>query len=1135
LLAKWSAGRGAAPATSPARAIPRWTAGTPAPLSPGQERIWFIESLFPGTQLYHLPFQVFFSGSLSVAVFERSCRELAVRHEILRARFDLVDGVVRQQIGPQPSNPLPLVDLGGLPERIRAREVARLRRDEPSRRFDLSSGPLYRFVLVREAPDRHLWLATIHHIVADGWSLVVLAHDHRVLYDCLLFGTPPALAPLRCQYVDYAAWLVRQIDKGDLRRELEHWTSLLGDGAGETLELPFDRPRSALGSVAGDRFAFSIPPDVSRELRAFSQHNGVTLFVTLLAVLNVLLHRYSGSGTIRVGTFVSDRPLEEVEGLMGLFLNMLVVRTDLGDDPSFSELVRRTKGIAVEAFENQRVPFERIVGELNPERQLNRAPLCQVMFNFRSALATMQPPIGLVADVHDVRSGATQFDLSLELVDLQRHDASRTDLEAWLVYNRDLFDRETAEAIAVSYLSLLEALLANPERHISQVSLRSERASKALPDPTQPWAPRPARNLIELLHDGRERDEDAVALADSRVAWSYRQLDEASDRVCTALCARGIGPDRIVAIHGSRSAGLVAALIGVLKAGAATLLLDPSQPGPWLAGLAARARPAGWIAVGPAEVAPELSALLAEPLLRSELTSGSLGAPAPAGEKRRLAIDPVQSAYVIPTSGTRGRPRLVIGSHEPIAAFVDWYVRRLELGSNDRFALASGLMYDPLQRDLWTPLSIGASLHIPDETTLRDPKLFRSWLHEEKITVLHATPALLDLLLEGFDHTDRPLEALRYGVIGGDVLTWRKLRRFARLAPGARFVNAYGTSETPQIAAYTLVDADAPAAGSAGSVPIGRGREGVDLVLLNPRGDLCGVGEPGEILVRSEYLADAYLDDEMSTRERFVRNPWGCASRDRMHRTGDRGRYRRDGSVVLLGRSDDQEKIRGVRVAPAEVAGVLAQHALVSEAYVLGCTSPRHERALVAYWKPQGDAVVESAELRRFLAARLPDAMVPSAFVKLDVVPLGAGGKLDRSALPLPNWSDGARPAAQPPETEMERSLAAIWKEVLGVATIARHDDFFDLGGHSLMAIRVIARLRDDLGIGVGLRALFEHSTLAEFARQLENGPGRGSDAPTDGLAGVGADAREAWAEELSERELDAVIAGFEGDPDDEA
>ncbi|HEU4880715.1 MAG TPA: amino acid adenylation domain-containing protein [Longimicrobium sp.] len=1087
------------------------------PVTFAQERLWFVDALDPGSPVYAIPFSYHIAGGLDHDALRRALTELVRRQEPLRTTLPAVDGAPVQRIAPPPADfDLPVADLRHLPADQRRPEAGRLAAEDGGHRFDLARGPLFRASLVHVADDEHLLLLNLHHAIGDGWSLGVLRDELSALYGAFSRGEPSPLPEPALHYADYAVWQRERLSGAALERQVEFWRRAL-DGAPALLELPTDRPRPPVESHRGAVEGLFVSPEVTAEVHALARREGATLFMVLLAALDVVLGRLAGQEDVVVGTPIAGRTRAETERMVGLFLNSLALRTDLSGDPSFRELLGRVRETTLDAYAHQDLPFERVLEEVRPERSLAHAPVFQVMLNLRNFEQGAFRGDGLqVADVGGVGEAASKFDLTLYVSEWGGG------IHVNLVYAADLFDAPRMRGFLAQLEGVLRQAAAAPETRVGALSLATGAARRVLPDPAAPLDERWRGAVHQVFAARATAAPDALAVEDPRERWTYAELNAAADRIARGLAAHGVGPDDVVAITGHRSAALVRALVGTMKSGAAFLVLDPAYPAARLAEYVRIARPAAHLHLSAAGDLPrEALDALGETIRTTVVIHPRSEEPADAmdsaGDPLNVEIGPDTLAYLSFTSGTTGTPKAVMGRHSSLTHFTPWLAEEFGLGAADRYSLLSGLAHDPLHRDVFTPLQTGAAVVAPEPDEVGTPGYLARWMREAGITVAHLTPAMGQLLADA--PRGERIPGLRRAFFVGDVLRRADVQRLVDLAPELTVVNYYGSTETQRAVSYHRVD---PAAEQKEIIPLGRGIPGVQLLVRNAAGEIAGIGEVGEIWMRSPHLAAGYLNDPALAAERFVANPWTGDPRDRLYRTGDLGRYRPDGEVEPLGRADQQVKVRGFRVELGEVESALASHPAIREAAVMARETGAGDRGLVAYWVPvdEGAGGPDAAALRAHLKALLPEYMVPSAYVRLDRLPLTANGKLDRRALPDPEPPSTA--GRVEPRTVTERVIAEIWMEVLGVESVGVEDDFFVLGGHSLKATQVLARISQRLEVELRLRVLFETPTVAGLAAAVEAAfaAAGGGGAVADALAEL---------EGLSDEEVAALLAEIGG------
>ncbi|HSF39107.1 MAG TPA: non-ribosomal peptide synthase/polyketide synthase [Thermoanaerobaculia bacterium] len=1045
--------KGSAPPIVP---VPR--DGTPFPLSFAQERLWFLDQFDPGTPTLNIPFPMRLPAAVEPGLLARALAVVVERHEALRTTFGSEEGRPYQRIGPPFAPPLPVADLSGLGAEARARETARLEAEEGLLPFDLARGPLLRARLLWLGEEWAL-LLTVHHIVADGWSLGLLTRELGAAYRGL------ALPELPVQYADYAVWQRSWLSGAVLDAQIAYWREKLADPP--ALDLPTDRPRPAVQTWRGAGVPHTLAPELTGRLAALARREGATLFMVLLAAFSALLARLSGQDDVVVGAPVAGRVREETEPLVGCFLNNVALRTSLSGTPSFRELLARARATALEAYAHQDVPFEKLLEELAPKRDLSRTPIFQVflnMLNFPAEEGPAEEGAGGGFDDAFTPEVPAKFDLTIYASE------GGGALHLNFVYNAGLFDRGRVEEMARQLEILLARAAEAPEARIGEVSLVTKRA--ALPDPATPLD----AGFRGSVHDALARQNpERVAVVEDGKILTYGELQAAASGLAGLLASRGIGRGEVAAIWAHRSAALPGAVLGALRAGAAFMVLDPAYPPSRLVDYLRIGRPAAFVAiVGAAPPPPEVEAELRGIACRVELP-----AELPAGGPS-VEVGPEDLAVVTFTSGSTGRPKGVAGRHGPLTHFYPWMAERFGLSGEDRFGMLSALSHDPLQRDLFTPVWLGASLAVPDPERIGSPGYLADWVRREGVTILHLTPAMLELLVQAAEETGAEMPSLRRAFVVGDLLKRSDVERLYTVAPGITCINLYGSTETQRSVSFFVVPREARPGREV--LPLGRGMEDAQLLVVNPEGALAGVGELGEIHLRSPHLALGYLDDPALTAERFLPD----AGETRRYRTGDLGRYLPSGDVEFAGRADAQVKIRGFRIEPGEIEAALARFPGVRESVVIVREDRPGDRRLVAYAVPRPGAEIPPADVRSFLAARLPGYMVPADVAVLPALPLTRTGKIDRRALPAPERTAGEEAVA--PRTPVEETLAGLWRELLDVEVVGVHDDFFDRGGHSLLATQLLSRIRTTFGVEVPLRALFERPTIAAMASLVAAG-----------------------------------------------
>jgi amino acid adenylation domain-containing protein len=1085
------------------RRITRRERTGPLPVSFGQQQLWFLDQLEPNNYHYNIPGAMRFKGRLNVRVLEQSVTEIVRRHEALRTTFTTVNATPVQVVSPAPRITFPIVDLCGLPEPEREAEVLRLSGEEARRPFDLSQDLLLRGTILRLAPDDHLLLLNQHHIGTDGWSIDIFYRELAALYDAFKQGQPSPLHDLPIQYADYSVWQREYLQGETLEKLLGYWKTQLA-GAPALLELPTDRPRPAAQGIRGAAQNFVVSADEAQKLRDLSQREGATLFMTMLAAFKALLYRYARQTDILVGMPMANRTRPEVEDLIGFFINTVVVRTRLSGEETFREMLRQVRDNCLGAIAHQELPIDRLIEELQLNRDLSYNPLFQVFFNllFSKPATTFSD---LELSLPDVDYTASKFDMALELVDTGQ------EILGWWVYNTDLFEAATISRLVGHFRVMLAGLATDPDTPVRELPLLTDDERQLL---LGDWAGAPAAAIAssspsdtllwhELFERQAARTPDAHALSCGPVSYTYSELDAAASALATRLRAIGAGPDSLVALLSERDASLWVWALAVHKAGAGFLPLDPRWPA---ARLSRVLSDSGAVAV---ISSPELAAAARDALTAAGSTARLLVPSQDSAELPEssglewssvpLRPSPDSLAYVIYTSGSTGLPKGAMLSHRGLLNHLLAKLDDLQLSPSDIVAQTAPQSFDISIWQAFAPLLCGAhTLVFPDDVA-HDPSRLLPAFDSSRVSIAELVPGVLSAALDQLSQADGSaphLASLRWMLLTGEALPPELCRRWLSLYPAASVLNAYGPTECSDDVTHAPVTTPPPA--EARRVPIGRAVRSTRLYVTEPGGDLAPLGVAGELFVGGAGVGRGYLGRPALTAERFVPDPHSGEAGARLYRTGDLVRRLTGGELDYLGRLDTQVKVRGFRIELGEVESVLSAHEAIGEAAV----EVRGDASgLVAYVVGRGGAAPPPpSELRAWLAERLPDYMVPSGFVALDALPLTSNGKLDRKALPEP--AAGGGETGRAPRTPSEELVAGIWREVLAVERVGAEENFFELGGHSLLATQVMTRLRRAFGVELPLRTLFETPTVEGLARAAEAARARASSSGASAAAG---------------------------------
>jgi amino acid adenylation domain-containing protein len=1031
-------------------------------LSFAQERQWFLDQLEPYNPFYNIPVAVRITGPLNVAAIEQSINEVSRRHEALRTTCSTVDGEPLQVIAPDASFTLPVVDLRDLPNPGREDKARELATREARKPFDLGRGPLFRATLLWLGEKDYVLLLTTHHFVADGWSMGVLYREISALYETFSTGRPSPFPELPIQYADFGYWQ-RQLVQGQiLETQRAYWKKQLADAPAIT-ELPTDRQRPSVQTYCGATQSFSLPATLSEAIKALSRREGVTLFMTLLAAFQTLLYRYTGQDDIVVGTAVSNRNRIETEGLIGPFANNLALCTDFSGSPNFRQVLARVREVAVGAYAHQDLPWEKLIEELHPERDLSRNQLFQMLFVFHEYSLEQNLKLPDLGVRHfRIELGSSRFDLSLGMMSEENR------LSGCVEYNTDLFDPSTITRFLGHFQVLLEAVVLDPDQPVSRLPLLTEaERHQVLVEWNDTQGDYPNASCLHQLFEAQvTRTPEATAAIFEDQLLTYHELNARANQLANHLRTLGVGPEVLVGICVERSLEMVVGLLGILKAGGAFVPLDPLYPRERLTVILEDSR---------------LPVLLTQDrLAESSMENGvhiirldtdwDMIAPE-SRENLTTKATPENLAYVTYTSGSTGTPKGVMIENRSVVNVLSSFIKSYGLSAADRVLQQTSISFDVSVNEIFPVLCAGGAVVLPNKDDVLDLERLTRLIREHRVTIIGAAPSLLAAL----NAENHDLSTLRLILSGGEALSYSDVDRLLR---STMVTNGYGPTETTICALSYDLDPQGP--GKDVTIPIGKPLMNYKVYILDKHLECLPVGCPGELCISGAGLARGYLNAPEQTAESFVPNPFVPGAR--LYRTGDLARRLPDGNVEFLGRIDDQVKIRGIRIEPAEIEAALDAHGAVGKTVLMSREDRRGDKRLVAYVVLDHESSATINELRGFMKQKLPGYMVPSTFVFLDALPLTPSGKVDRQALPVPDWD---RPRLEDtfvaPSTSLEALIAEIWQDALGVDRVGRYDNFFDLGGHSLLSMEVVARLEKKLGLRVNPGGLV-FQTLAQLA-----------------------------------------------------
>ncbi|MCZ8519579.1 MULTISPECIES: amino acid adenylation domain-containing protein [Paenibacillus] len=1071
------------------------------PLSFSQKRLWFLNCLEGPSPTYNIPLVARLHGPLDSGVLQEALCDLVRRHESLRTIFPEQDGTARQQI---------LEPAAAYPGLITA-EVTEKELDEELELavrygFDLAAEPAFRVTLFRIIPEHpgageagageteeHVLLLLLHHIAGDGWSLHPLTQDLSTAYTARSKGEAPDWPTLSVQYADYAVWQERLLNESDadslIAGQTAYWRQALRQ-LPDQLELPTDFARPAEATHYGDTIRMSIPPVLHGRLALLARESRTSLFMVIQSALAAMLTRLGAGSDIPLGSPIAGRSDDALGGLIGLFINTLVLRTDTSGDPSFRELLERVRTANLSAYEHQDVPFERLVEVLNPPRSRARHPLFQIMLAFQNTPEPRLQLPGIRSELMLHTVGRAKFDMTIEFRERLTDAGAPDGIDGWLEYSSDLYERETVETFAERLLLLLERAEQHPDQSIGMLDILTPEEEKYRR--IQPQLGRVTVSLTDLFEDQVRRHPDAVAVVYGEESLTYSELNRQANRVARLLMAHGAGPGHIVGLALPRSALMLVGILGVLKSGAGYLPLDPDYPADRLAYMLEDTQPLSVIGCRQTRAVLEELGVSRPVILDDPHTAQSLAQlpdTNPAGAERHPELTPENTAYIIYTSGSTGRPKGVVIEHRNVVRLFTSTDAWFRFGPEDTWTLFHSYAFDFSVWEMWGALLYGGRLVVVPHAVSRSPEEFLRLLAEERVTVLNQTPsAFYQLMQADREHPEVGAKlALRYVVFGGEALDLRLLGDWYGRHPedAPRLVNMYGITETTVHVSYNPLSKEMTE--SKANSLIGGAIPDLGVYVLDSHMQHVPPGVTGEMFVSGAGLARGYWQRPGLTAERFIANPYGEPG-SRMYRTGDLARWRKDGTLDYIGRADQQVKIRGFRIELGEIEAVLTQAPGVQQTIVVAREDVPGDKRLVAYVIASSETAgsLDLSVLRQTAADALPGYMVPSAFVELDTLPLTVNGKLDRKALPAPEVSRSA--GGRGPRTPQEEMLCSLYAETLNVARVGIDEGFFDLGGHSLLAVKLMSRIRESLGVSLGIGTLFEAPTVAELAERLEGG-----------------------------------------------
>ncbi|BDA68765.1 hypothetical protein CAL7716_029310 [Calothrix sp. PCC 7716] len=1058
LLEKWKGGK------LKADIIPKRQDGKNIPLSFSQQRLWFIDQLYHSSSFYNIPIAFHIQGNLDIVALEQSLNEILKRHEVWRTNFRLVNGEPVQEIAPLLTWDLSIINLEHLSGKDWESEVKNLAAQEAKKPFNLAKGLLVRATLLRLSQKEHVLLVTMHHIITDGWSCGVFLRELSTLYAAFFTNQSSPLPELPIQYADFAVWQRASIQGEFLATQLNYWKQQL-KGELPVLQLPTDRPRPNVSTFTGAKQYFTFSKALTNALKQLSQQADTTLFMSLLAAFNVLLYRYTDQEDILIGSPIANRNRAELEGMLGLFVNTLVLRNNLSGNPSFRELLHRVREVTLDAYAHQDLPFEMLVEELQPERDLSRNPLYEVMFVLQNTPSSVQEVSGLTLRTLEFDSGTAQLDIFLSMSE------SEEGLAGCLEYNTDIFDSTTITQFINNFQTLLENIIVNPEQHLSELSLLTAfEQEQLLFEFNQTRADYPQDvSLHKLFEQQVKLTPDFVALISESEEITYHQLNHRVNQLAHYLQKQGVTKETLVALCLERDLDMVVVILAILKVGGVYIPLDPSYPVERLNFMLSDSQAS--LLITKQEILEKL------PLSTAKTVSLDIHKEEIARENSENLINICSSnnlAYIIYTSGSTGTPKGVLGTHRGTVNGLHWLWRTYPFTQGEVCCQKTAISFVDSVWEIFAPLLRGIPTVIISNSTVLDPQLFIESLARYKVTRIILVPSLLRLFLDNYSHLVKKLSQLKFWITSGEALSVRLVQSFRQLMPFAKLINLYGSSEVSANATYydtSLLP------NQAHCIPIGRPIDNTQIYVLNRDLQLTPIGVIGELYVGGDGLAKGYLHRPDLTQKRFIDNSFMPGSK--LYKTGDLVRYLQNGNLEYLGRRDEQVKIRGFRVELGEIATVIAQHPDVQESVVIASDAQENQR-LIAYVVTDKQDI--TTQMLSYLQQKLPNYMLPSALIVLDALPLTPNGKVDKRALPNSEIIlSNTNKSFVAPRNFTELALVKLWENLLNTSPVGVTDNFFDLGGHSFLAVRLMSQIYDKFGHNLPLSTLFENPTIEKL------------------------------------------------------